>query len=193
MVLACDQIVARKLSATDATHSSLVISVRRLRPAKLARLFPGRLGLLGVFAKPIRNRKIRFTTGLLASPEADQPIATEGRFVKIPQESVVKEVAMTSHIRALFVGLAAGLAVLGSGFPSAQASSATPTSSGVAQQFKSGADRVGEGATQIGEGIKNGAIMTWEAIKAGASAAAAKLNSNENNSQKRSGRAGEKP
>jgi hypothetical protein len=58
----------------------------------------------------------------------------------------------------------------------AQTSTTQPTSSGVAQQFKSGTDRVGEGATQIGEGIKQGAIMTWDAIKAGAAAAAAKFN-----------------
>lgn len=67
--------------------------------------------------------------------------------------------------------------VVASGCPSfAQTSNSPPTSSGVAQQFKSGADRVGEGATQIGEGIKEGAMMTWEAIKAGTAAMAAKFN-----------------
>jgi hypothetical protein len=66
--------------------------------------------------------------------------------------------------------------VLSGGCPAvAQTSGSQPTSSGVAQQFKSGADRVGEGAAQIGEGIKQGAIMTWQAIKAGASAASAKF------------------
>ncbi|MGH7188708.1 MAG: hypothetical protein ACREF0_05915 [Acetobacteraceae bacterium] len=58
----------------------------------------------------------------------------------------------------------------------AQAPSNPPTSSGVTEQFKAGANRVGEGAAQIGEGIKGGAVMTWEAIKAGAAAAAAKFN-----------------
>ncbi|MGH7051159.1 MAG: hypothetical protein ACREFV_01415 [Acetobacteraceae bacterium] len=58
----------------------------------------------------------------------------------------------------------------------AQAPSNQPTSSGVAQQFKAGANRVGEGAAQIGEGIKGGALMTWEAIRAGAAAVAAKFN-----------------
>ncbi len=57
----------------------------------------------------------------------------------------------------------------------AQTSSNQTSSGGVAQQFKSGADRVGEGAAQIGEGIKQGAIMTWDAIKAAAAAAAAKF------------------
>ena len=70
---------------------------------------------------------------------------------------------------------------VGGGCPAvAQTSGSPPTSGDVAQQFKSGADRVGEGATQIGEGIKQGAIMTWEAIKAGASAATAKFAGNGN-------------
>ncbi|MGH7013645.1 MAG: hypothetical protein ACREEL_05730 [Stellaceae bacterium] len=58
----------------------------------------------------------------------------------------------------------------------AQATNVKPTSDSVADQFKSGADRVGAGAAQIGEGIKDGAIMTWQAIKAGAAAAAAQIN-----------------
>lgn len=76
----------------------------------------------------------------------------------------------------------------GSGLGAAQTSTgtsaetSTPTGNGVAQQFKSGADRVGEGATQIGEGIKQGAIMTWEAIKAGTAAAAAKFNGSQGSS-----------
>jgi hypothetical protein len=67
--------------------------------------------------------------------------------------------------------------------PSNQTSSTNQTSSsGVGQQFKSGADRVGEGAAQIGEGIKQGAIMTWDAIKAAAAAAAAKFNGSQSSS-----------
>lgn len=73
--------------------------------------------------------------------------------------------------------------VVGGGCPSfAQTSNSQSTSSGVSQQFKSGADRVGEGAAQIGEGIKEGAIMTWEAIKAGTAAAAAKFNGSQGSS-----------
>jgi hypothetical protein len=49
------------------------------------------------------------------------------------------------------------------------------SSGGVADQLRTGAQRIGEGATRIGEGIKQGAIQTWEAVKAGASAAADKL------------------
>ena len=75
----------------------------------------------------------------------------------------------------LIVAAASWLAV-GTGSAIAQTSAKQPTSSSVAQQFKSGADRVGEGAAQIGAGIKQGAIMTWEAIKSGAAAAAAKFN-----------------
>lgn len=44
-----------------------------------------------------------------------------------------------------------------------------------ASQFKAGAQRIGEGAEHLGEGIKEGAIATWEAIRSGASATAEKL------------------
>lgn len=71
---------------------------------------------------------------------------------------------------------AISLVVVWTGSSVAQAGTGTPTSNGVAHQFKSGAERVGEGATQIGEGIKNGAIVTWEAMKAGAAAVGAKFN-----------------
>lgn len=82
-----------------------------------------------------------------------------------------------------FLATAIAVSVMGgSGLAMAQTSTDTPTGSGVSQQFKSGADRVGEGATQIGEGIKEGAIMTWEAIKAGAVAAAAKFNGSQGSS-----------
>jgi len=66
--------------------------------------------------------------------------------------------------------------------PNTPAQTSAPTGSGVAQQFQSGADRVGEGAAQIGEGIKQGAIMTWEAIKAGTAAATAKFNGSQGSS-----------
>jgi len=49
------------------------------------------------------------------------------------------------------------------------------SSGDVADQVKAGAQRIGEGAERIGEGIKQGAIQTWEAVKAGATAAADKL------------------
>ncbi len=79
---------------------------------------------------------------------------------------------MKYSIRALFV---AAIMSFWAASPMAQTSSNQTSSSGVAQQFKSGADRVGEGAAQIGEGIKQGAIMTWDAIKAAVAAAAAKF------------------
>jgi hypothetical protein len=62
-----------------------------------------------------------------------------------------------------------------SGAPSAQTSDKPATSGDTADQFKSGAQRIGEGAEKIGEGIKQGAIQTWDAVKAGASAAADKF------------------
>ncbi|MBB5373923.1 hypothetical protein [Acidocella aromatica] len=49
--------------------------------------------------------------------------------------------------------------------PALAQSSYSPSSGEVSHQFSSGANRVGQGATQIGEGIKNGAIMTWDAMK----------------------------
>jgi hypothetical protein len=54
--------------------------------------------------------------------------------------------------------------------PALAQSSYAPSSGEVSQQFSSGANRVGQGATQIGEGIKNGAIVTWDAMKNGAHA-----------------------
>jgi hypothetical protein len=48
-------------------------------------------------------------------------------------------------------------------------------SSDAANQFKVGAQQVGEGAQRFGEGIEQGAILTWEALKAGASAVADKF------------------
>lgn len=50
-----------------------------------------------------------------------------------------------------------------------------PKNGDTADQFKEGAQRIGEGAERIGEGIKQGAIQTWDAVKAGASAAADKI------------------
>jgi hypothetical protein len=50
------------------------------------------------------------------------------------------------------------------------------SSNTTAGSFNSGIQQIGAGAEKIGEGIKKGAIQTWEALKAGASAAAAKFN-----------------
>lgn len=58
----------------------------------------------------------------------------------------------------------------------AQTPSDRPSLDGVSQQFKSGAAHVGHGAMQMGEGVKQAAILTWEAMKQGASAAAARFN-----------------
>lgn len=42
-------------------------------------------------------------------------------------------------------------------------------------QIKTGAQHIGEGASRIGEGIKQGAVQTWDAVKSGAETAADKL------------------
>lgn len=62
------------------------------------------------------------------------------------------------------------LAVAGLWLPGAALaqSSAGAGAGGIAQQFTHGANVVGQGAVQIGHGIRNGAILTWEAIKRGA-------------------------
>ncbi len=60
--------------------------------------------------------------------------------------------------------------------PAFAQSAPSPNSGNVAQQFSSGADSVGQGASQIGEGIKNGAIMTWQAVRDGADAFAGRFN-----------------
>ena len=58
------------------------------------------------------------------------------------------------------------------GMAHAQSSPERQRSGDVAQQFNSGAQRVGHGAAEIGQGIKNGAIMTWQALRDGANAVA---------------------
>lgn len=50
------------------------------------------------------------------------------------------------------------------------------TSASAGDQFKSAGQNIGAAAQKIGQGIKQGAIQTWEAVKAGTSAAADKFN-----------------
>lgn len=63
--------------------------------------------------------------------------------------------------------------------PALGQSSDKPDSGGVSRQFSSGADRVAEGATQIGQGIKQGAILTWHAIKDGFNTFADRIGGNQ--------------
>lgn len=84
---------------------------------------------------------------------------------------------MERPVGVLFAAVALSICLAGPA--PAQTSSNQPTSNGVAQQFKSGADRVGHGAVQIGEGIKQGAIMTWQAIRDGANSFAARFDGNQ--------------
>ncbi len=81
-----------------------------------------------------------------------------------------------------FMAVAAIALALASPSSIAQTSGQPDSSSsgGVGDQLKSGAQRIGEGAERIGEGIKQGAIQGWEAVKAGATAAADKLNNTGN-------------
>jgi hypothetical protein len=72
------------------------------------------------------------------------------------------------------------LAIVGSlyltGAASAQTSSNQPNASGVANQFESGANHIGIGFVQVGQGIKHGAILTWDAIVDGVSTTATHFN-----------------
>ena len=52
----------------------------------------------------------------------------------------------------------------------AQTPSSQPSASGVANQFQSGANHIGTGFVQVGQGIRHGAILTWDALVDGASA-----------------------
>ena len=82
-------------------------------------------------------------------------------------------------MRRLAIATFAALVALAAAAPLARAQStpptATSTGSGASSSFASGAHQIGEGAQRIGEGIKQGAVEAWDAVKAGASAAAAKL------------------
>ena len=66
-----------------------------------------------------------------------------------------------------------GACVADSGQKPAQKSE--PSSDSISEQFKAGLQQIGDGAQHVGEGIKQGAIQAWEAVKAGASAASEKF------------------
>jgi hypothetical protein len=71
-------------------------------------------------------------------------------------------------------GLIALMLLAGAETASAQTNQGgSSTDSG--EQFKSAGRNIGAAASNIGEGIKQGAIRTWEAVKAGASAASDKF------------------
>lgn len=76
----------------------------------------------------------------------------------------------------LFAAVALGLAMAGPA--PAQDTSGRPSPNGIARQFQSGANRVGHGAAEIGDGIRQGAILTWDAIRDGANAFAARFDDN---------------
>ena len=69
-----------------------------------------------------------------------------------------------------FVVLAAGVAIAGCQTNQASAEKNSPV-----DDIKAGAQHIGEGASKIGEGIKQGAVKTWEAVKGGAETAADQL------------------
>lgn len=75
-----------------------------------------------------------------------------------------------------FFAAAAGIALSLAAPALAQTSQDRPTPNGVSQTFNDGANRVGQGAQQIGQSIKQGAILTWHAMQNGAHAVAATFN-----------------
>jgi hypothetical protein len=58
----------------------------------------------------------------------------------------------------------------------AQTSPDQPNANGVSNQFQSGARNVGSGFAQVGQGIKQGAILTWHAIVDGVTTTASHFN-----------------
>jgi hypothetical protein len=55
------------------------------------------------------------------------------------------------------------------------ASPSTAPISDPGDQFKAAGQNIGTAARQVGEGVKEGAVRTWDAVKAGADAAGQKL------------------
>lgn len=78
-----------------------------------------------------------------------------------------------SYTRA--VALIIATLLLPAGTVLAQNTRSQPTSGGVVQEFKSGAHRAGEGATKIGHGVKQGAILSWHYVKHAAHSVGARL------------------
>jgi hypothetical protein len=90
-----------------------------------------------------------------------------------PQGATMKNVNRTAAIVVvMMMGSVPTMAQSGSG----SGSDSAPPPADAADQFKSAGQHISEGAQGIGQGIKQGAIQAWEAVKAGASAAGAKLN-----------------
>ena len=69
----------------------------------------------------------------------------------------------------IWVALVAITTIVGS------APAMSQSNQGAAEQFKSAGNNISAAAQGIGAGIKEGAIQAWEAVKAGAAAAADKL------------------
>ena len=83
--------------------------------------------------------------------------------------------ARTRYLGAAIIGLLLATVTAAPGHADSSQTTNDSDSNSVSGQFSSGAHQVGEGAKHIGEGIKQGAVEVWDAVKAGASAAAAKL------------------
>ena len=66
-----------------------------------------------------------------------------------------------------------------------------PSMDSAGEQIKDGAHRIGEGAVRLGKGVKDGAVAVWDAVRSGASAAAAKLH--DGNPPPTSGHPGDAP
>jgi hypothetical protein len=88
---------------------------------------------------------------------------------------------MEHRLRTFMLAAVASLVLTGGAL--AQTSSEQPNANGVANQFQSGANHVGSGFVQLGEGIKQGAILTWHAIVDGVSTTASHFNGNDKTAQ----------
>jgi hypothetical protein len=84
----------------------------------------------------------------------------------------MKTIAQSSALVVFLLLAATPLALADDGGP---APSTSASSSDPGDQFKSAGQHIGTAARQIGQGVKDGAVRTWEAVKAGANAAGQKL------------------
>jgi hypothetical protein len=84
---------------------------------------------------------------------------------------MVKTIAQSTLIAFLLLSAAPLAQADDGGSPPSTAASSDP-----GDQFKAAGEHISAAAKQIGEGVKEGAVRTWNAVKAGANAAGQKLN-----------------
>jgi hypothetical protein len=92
---------------------------------------------------------------------------------KVPDD--MKTIAQFSALVVFLLFAAAPLALADDSGAAPSTSTASASSGDPGDQFKSAGQHIGTAARQIGQGVKEGAVRTWDAVKAGANAAGQKL------------------